>query len=251
MTGRRALVGLAAVLAASAAFAWLVTQQQLWASFLVRFSPDGVSALYPAGTLPDFVLAHLALVGVSSGLTIVVGLPLGIWATRRSGRAFRPLISGSADLGQTFPPVAVLALALPALGFGFTPTVAALFLYGLFPVVSGTIAGIESVPPAVLEAARGMGMGPRQVLARVELPLASRLIIGGIRTAVVIDIGTATVGAAIGAGGLGVPIIGGLVGTQNVAFVLEGAIPAAILAILADSLLGQLEVAVTPPQAAS
>jgi osmoprotectant transport system permease protein len=140
----------------------------------------------------------------------------------------------------------VLALALPVLGFGAVPTVAALFLYGLFPVVSGTIAGIESVPPAVLDAARGMGMSRTEQLMRVELPLAARLIISGIRTSVIINIGTATVGAAVGASGLGVPIIGGLVGTQNVAYVLEGAIPAAILAILADALLGQVEAAVTP-----
>ncbi len=243
---RRRPVALAAVLAAAAAFAWLVAQPAIWQRLLARFAPDGVTALYPTGTLADFVLAHLVLVGVSSGLTIAAGLPLGIFATRRSGRPFRPLIAAAVDLGQTFPPVAVLALALPALGFGFTPTVVALFLYGLFPVVSGTIAGIEEVPSAVLDAARGMGMAPRQVLMRVELPLAARVILAGIRTSVIINIGTATVGAAVGASGLGVPIIGGLVGSQNVAFVLEGAIPAAILAVLADLLLGQLEAAVSP-----
>lgn len=245
---RRRLVGLGIVLVAAAAFGWLVTQQQLWARLLGPLGTPGTSPLYPGGSVSDFVLAHLWLVVVSSALTVAVGLPLGIWATRPSGAGFRPLISASVDLGQTFPPVAVLALALPALGFGFTPTIVALFLYGLFPVVSGTVAGIEAVPPAVLDAARGMGMSSRQTLFRVELPLAAHFILGGIRTAVIIDIGTATIGAAVGAGGLGVPIIGGLVGTQNVAYVLEGAIPAAILAVLADVFLGLVESAVTPAE---
>jgi osmoprotectant transport system permease protein len=245
---RRRLRGFGVTLAASVVFAAVLMRPDLWQAFLARFAPDPSLALYPTGTPMEFVLAHIELVLVSSGLTILIGLPLGIFATRPSGAQFRELISAAVDLGQTFPPVAVLALALPILGFGFTPTIAALVLYGLFPVVSGTIAGIESVPSAVLDAARGMGMGPRQILLRVELPLAAHLILGGIRTSVIINIGTATVGAAVGADGLGVPIIGGLVGTQNVAYVLEGAIPAAILAILADSFLGQLEAAVTPAE---
>lgn len=247
---RRQLAGFAATAAAAAAFAWLVMQQWLWRRLLAPFSPGGVSVLYPTASLAYFVLAHVALVVVSSTLTIIVGIPLGIWVTRRSGREFRPLVSASVDLGQTFPPVAVLALALPALGFGFKPTIVALFLYGLFPVVSGTIAGIESVPASVLDAAAGMGMSPPEVLFRVELPLGARLILAGVRTSVIINIGTATVGAAIGASGLGVPIIGGLVGTQNLAYVLEGAIPAAMLAILADTFLGQVEAAVTTGDAA-
>jgi len=191
-------------------------------------------------TLSALVLQHLALVGLSSGLTIAVGVPLGIWVTRPSGRPLRGLLVASTDLGQTFPPVAVLALAMPVLGFGFWPTIVALLIYGLFPVVSSTIAGLDAVPPAVLESARGMGMGPVQVLWRVELPLAARVMVSGIRTSVSINIGTATVGAAIGTGGLGVPIIGGLA-VQNMAYVIEGALPAALLAILADTALAQLE----------
>jgi osmoprotectant transport system permease protein len=120
----------------------------------------------------------------------------------------------------------------------------------MFPVVSGTIAGIESVPQPVVEAAQGMGMSPTQVLLRVELPLAARVILSGIRTSMAINIGTATVGAAIGTGGLGVPIIGGLA-VQNMAYVLEGAIPAALLAVLADATLAQVEAAVTVPEGAA
>lgn len=248
MSRRR--IGVAAVVVAAIAFALLVSAQGLWQSWLSALFPKQPIVLMPRDTLAAFVLQHLVLVAVSSALTIAVGVPLGIFVTRRSGAEFRALVVAATDLGQTFPPVAVLALAMPLLGFGFWPTVMALFIYGMFPVVSGTIAGIESVPRAVLDAAEGMGMSPMQVLARVELPLAARVILSGVRTSVAINIGTATVGAAIGTGGLGVPIIGGLA-VQNMAYVLEGAIPAALLAVLADAALAQVEVAVTVPEAAA
>lgn len=240
MTRGRRLAGWLATAAAVLAFAWLVSADGLWTSALRGLFPQYRDVLMPRDTLATFVLQHLALVGVSSGLTIAIGVPLGIFVTRRAGRDFHGLVVAATDLGQTFPPVAVLALAMPLLGFGFWPTVVALVIYGLFPVVSSTIAGIEAVPASVLEAARGMGMSPVQTLLRVELPLALRVILSGIRTSVAINIGTATVGAAIGTGGLGVPIIGGLA-VQNMAYVVEGAIPAALLAVLADVILAQVE----------
>lgn len=237
---RNQAVPLAVVTAGVVAFALLVGAQDLWESALRALFPYARSVLHPRGSLVRFTLEHLAIVGVSSGITIAIGVPLGIFVTRRIGREFRPLVASAVDLGQTFPPVAVLALSMPLLGFGYQPAVIALVIYGLFPVVSGTIAGIESVPPAVRDSAIGMGMSPVQVLLRVELPLASRVIMGGVRTSVAINIGTATVGAAIGTGGLGVPIIGGLA-VQNMAYVLQGAIPAALLAVLADALLARVE----------
>lgn len=247
MSSRRR-IAVAATIAGALAFAWLVSATGLWETALRALFPAQSEVLMPRDTLADLVLQHLALVGISSGLTIAVGVPLGVWVTRRSGAEFRSLVVAGTDLGQTFPPVAVLALAMPVLGFGFWPTIVALFIYGLFPVVSSTIAGIDSVPPSVIEAATGMGMSPVQVLARVELPLAARVILSGVRTSVAINIGTATVGAAIGTGGLGVPIIGGLA-VQNMAYVLEGAIPAALLAVLADAALAQVEAAVTVAEA--
>jgi len=243
---RRDALGLAVVLVGVVAFAALVSSPGLWETALRALYPDAREVLHPRGTLVGFTLEHLAIVGLSSALTIALGVPLGIFVTRPVGKQFRPLVASAVDLGQTFPPVAVLALAMPILGFGFAPTVVALILYGLFPVVSGTIAGIEAVRPPVIEAAVGMGMSPGQVLMRVELPLASRVIMAGIRTSVAINIGTATVGAAIGTGGLGVPIIGGLA-VQNMAYVIEGALPAAMLAVLADALIGRIERAVTVP----
>ena len=244
MTRARRITGWIVTAAAALAFAWLISADGLWESTLRALFPQYRDVLMPRDTLAAFVLQHLALVAVSSGLTIAIGVPLGIFVTRRAGRDFHGLVVAATDLGQTFPPVAVLALAMPLLGFGFWPTVVALVIYGLFPVVSSTIAGIEAVPAPVLEAARGMGMSPVQTLFRVELPLALRVILAGIRTSVTINIGTATVGAAIGTGGLGVPIIGGLA-VQNMAYVVEGAIPAALLAVLADAVLAQVERAVT------
>lgn len=186
------------------------------------------------------VAEHLQLVLVSSGLTVVVGVPLGVWVTRRSGADFLPVVADFTSLGQTFPPVAVLALAAPTLGFGALPTIVALFLYGLLPVVRNTIAGMRSVPVHVLDAARGMGMGAIQALARVELPLAAHAILAGVRVSVVINIGTAMIGPVIGAGGLGSPIIAGL-GQDNLAYIIEGAVPAALLALLADQFLANVE----------
>lgn len=237
---RAQAIPIAGVALGAAAFAVLVSATPAWEAALRAIFPSLPQVLHPRGTLARFTLEHLAIVGLSSAITIAIGVPLGIFVTRRIGQQFRPLVASAVDLGQTFPPVAVLALAMPILGFGYKPAVVALVIYGLFPVVSGTVAGLESVPKAVKDAAVGMGMSPRQVLFGVELPLASRVIIGGIRTSMAINVGTATVGAAIGTGGLGVPIIGGLA-VGNMAYVLEGAIPAALLAVLADASLATLE----------
>lgn len=236
--------GLAVVAVFAAAFAWLVMQQEGWDAVLGRMFPTERAATYPT-PLAVLTLEHLTIVGISSGLTILVGIPLGIWVTRRSGKDFRDIVAAGVDFGQTFPPVAVLALMMPLLGFGLWPAVVALFLYGLFPVVSNTVAGLEAVPAAVRDAAVGMGMGRARILFRVELPLAARVIMAGVRTSVIVNIGTATVAAAVGAGGLGDPIIGGI-NVQNLSYVFEGAVTAAALAVLADSTLGQAEELLTP-----
>lgn len=230
------------ILVAAGVFALvlLVQATDVWEAVLRSLFPNERAVLHPRGTLAEFTLQHLAIVGLSGAITILIGVPLGVFATRASGRPFRPLIASAVDLGQTFPPVAVLALGMPLLGFGYEPAVIALVLYGLFPVVSGTIAGIESVPAPVRDAAMGMGMSAAQVLLRVELPLAARVIMGGVRTSVSVNIGTATVAAAVGTGGLGVPIIAGLA-VQNMAYVLEGAVTAAALAVLADAALARVE----------
>jgi len=182
----------------------------------------------------------LEMVFLSSLLAVIIGFSLGVYVTRYRGRDFLPAVNDLVSLAQTFPPVAVLALAVPILGFGFRPTILALLLYSILPVVRNTIAGFEGVSEEIKEAARGMGMNRKQLFWSVELPLASRIIMAGIRISVIINIGTATAGSIIGAGGLGVPIVAGLV-WNNPSFVLAGAIKAAFLALIFDQFLGLLE----------
>lgn len=224
------------------AFVALIAPMGLWEVALRFIFPNETEVVYPGASLLTLVWQHIELVAISSGLTILMGVPLGIGVTRPSGRAFLPIVTDLTSMGQTFPPVAVLALAVPLLGFGLKPTVFALFLYGLLPVIRNTIAGLDAVPRDILDAAYGMGMGRTQALLRVEMPLAARVIISGVRISVIINIGTAMIGAFIGAGGLGSPIIAGLV-EYNLAYVIEGALPAGILAVLADQLFGNIEAA--------
>lgn len=238
--------GMGIVVAAAVVFAYVVLQQDWWAATLEHLFPSLPQAVFPSATVAQLVGQHLAIVIISSGLTIAVGIPLAIWVTRPSGRDFRDLVAAAVDFGQTFPPVAVLALMFPVLGLGTAPAIVALFLYGLFPVVSNTVAGIEGVPGDVRDAAWGLGMGKWHVLFLVELPLASRAIMAGIRTSVIINIGTATVAAAAGAGGLGQPLFSGI-NLQNPGFLLEGAVAAGMLAILADAILGRVDALLAPP----
>lgn len=228
------------LLIAGGAFVVLIANMEWWEVALRFFFPQESQVLHPRASLLVLVVEHLELVAISSSLTILIGVPLGIWVTRPAGRSFLPIVADLTSFGQTFPPVAVLALAVPMLGFGLVPTVVALFLYGLLPVVRNTIAGLSAVPPHLLDAAYGMGMSRTQALFRVEIPLAARVILAGVRISVIINIGTAMIGTTIGSGGLGSPIVAGLV-QDNIAFILEGAIPAAFLAILADQFLANIE----------
>ncbi len=222
------------------AFLVIVANTGWWEIVLRYLFPRETTVIHPRASLIVLVWEHIRLVAISSGITIIVGIPLGIWVTRSGGRDFLPIVTDITSFGQTFPPVAVLALAVPVLGFGLMPTIVALFLYGLLPVVRNTIAGLRAVPPNLLDAAYGMGMSRLQALFRVELPLSAQVILAGVRISVIINIGTAMIGAVIGAGGLGSPIIAGLV-RDNLAFIIEGALPAALLAILADQFLANLE----------
>lgn len=191
------------------------------------------------------VVQHLALVGVSSAVAVVVGVAAGTFVTRPAGAEFRATVEAIATMAQTFPPVAVLALAVPATGFGARPAIIALALYGLFPILRNTIAGFGAVPASVREAARAAGMTQRQTLLQVELPLAMPLIVTGIRVSVIIGVGTAAIASTVGAKTLGSPIIVGLNGA-NIAYVLQGAILVALLAIVIDLAFERLLRAVQP-----
>lgn len=194
----------------------------------------------------ELTLQHLGLVAAAMIVAVAIGVPLGIAVTRR--RSLRRWVLGAANVIQTVPSLALFGFLIPVPfigGIGARTAIVALTLYALLPILRNTYTGITGVDPAVLEAARGMGMTPRQILRQVELPLSMGVIIAGIRVATVICIGVATIAAAIGAGGLGTYIFRGVAMVNN-QVILAGAIPAAILAVLADVGLGWAERRLTP-----
>ena len=195
--------------------------------------PEQPRPLYQQAGFAALTLAHAELVGISSLVAIVVGVSAGVIVTRPAGCEFRPLVETLAAMGQTFPPVAVLAMAVPVMGFGEKPAIIALILYGILPVLQGSLAGLAAVPAAALSVAEGMGMTGWQRLWKVELPLAAPVIMAGVRTSVIINIGTTTIASTVGANTLGTPIIIGLSGF-NTAYVIQGALLVALAAVIVD-----------------
>jgi osmoprotectant transport system permease protein len=194
----------------------------------------------------ELTIEHLWLVGVSTILAVLIGIPLGILITRWP--ALNKPILGSANIIQTIPSLALFGFLLPAPWIGARAdrlAILALTLYALLPLIRNTYVGIKGVDRAVVEAGRGMGMTNQQLLWQVELPLALGVIIAGVRVATVISVGLATIAAAIGAGGLGEYIFRGLAMVDN-QVILAGAIPAALMALLADFSLGWLENRLSP-----
>jgi osmoprotectant transport system permease protein len=184
---------------------------------------------------------HLAMVVASTLFAVLIGIPLGILISRRPG--WNKAVLGTANVIQTIPSLALFAFLLPVPWIGARSgrlAILALTLYALLPLIRNTYAGIKGVDPAIVEAGRGMGMTDRQLLFRVELPLALGFIIAGVRVAAVISVGLATIAAALGAGGLGEYIFRGLSMVNN-QIILVGAIPAAALALLVDATLGWVE----------
>jgi osmoprotectant transport system permease protein len=195
------------------------------------------------GETARLTLRHLLLVAASMAGAIAVALPLGLALERSRGRA-ETVIRG-VGLLQTIPGIALLAFMIPVLGIGVAPAIAALFLYSLFPILRNTYTGVRDADPTAVEAAWALGMTERQILAQVRLPLAAPVILAGVRTAAVINVGTATLAAFIGAGGLGDPIVAGLA-LSDTRLVLSGALPAALLALAVDLALHGVEGAVRP-----
>lgn len=198
-------------------------EQSLW-QFMVQQSDK----------LWQQTIAHTGLTFISLLIAVLIGLPLGIWITGKKKTA--AFVLGIAGILQTIPSIALLGFMIPLLGIGALPAITALFLYALLPIIRNTYTGIRSVDENVVEAAKGMGMNKRQILLHVQLPLSLPVILAGIRTATVINVGVATLAAYIAAGGLGEFIFGGIA-LNNSNMILAGAIPAALLAILFDSLL--------------
>jgi osmoprotectant transport system permease protein len=186
-------------------------------------------------------LDHIALVLIAMSIAIVIAVPLGMVIVQRP--ALRTIALGLASVFQTIPSLALFGFLIPIPfigGIGPRTAIVALVLYALLPILRNTYVGLTGIEPAVLEAAEAMGMTNAQILTRVRLPLALGIILAGIRTATVITIGVATIAAAIGAGGLGTFIFRGVAMVSD-AVILAGAIPAALLAILADVLLALIE----------
>lgn len=226
---------LAAGLLLAALVIYLPHAQPLFAALF----PQLDRPLYTQEPLAWLLWQHVWLVGVSSGVAVLLGTVLGVWVTRGGGRAYRSLMDTLVTMGQTVPPVAVLALAVPLVGFGALPALLALVLYGLLPVLQATVSGLQSMPADVRQAAFGMGMSRRQCLWQVEVPLALPIWLAGVRTSVVINIGTAAIASTVGAKTLGSPIIVGLSGF-NTAYVLQGALLVAGLAVVVDLAFDQL-----------
>jgi osmoprotectant transport system permease protein len=207
---------------------------------LQRAFPGVEPVVYNRDSFLTLFLSQLGLVAAASLGASLVGVALAIFVTRPAGRDFRAIVSALATIGQTFPPAAVLAITVPMVGFGARPTIIALFLYGLLPIIENAVAGLEGVASGVREAAEAMGLSAWQRLRDVELPLAAPVILAGIRVSVTIAIGTATIGSTVGALTLGTPIFDGLVANKT-PFVLEGAVLVALFAILTDMLFERLD----------
>lgn len=188
-------------------------------------------------------LEHLWLVVVSLFAALIVALPLGIAAARRP--RLGALVLSATGVLQTIPSLALFVILIPFLGIGAAPTIAALFLYSLLPIVRNTHAGLTGISPALLDSADALGLSRAARLRRIELPLAVPTIMAGIRTAAVIAVGLATLGAIIGAGGYGQPILTGI-RLNDTRLILEGAIPAAVMALVIEALFHLLQTAVTP-----
>jgi osmoprotectant transport system permease protein len=198
----------------------------------------------PAAALVQALIDHLRLTGIALLLAIAVGVPLGVHLARARFLA-GPVLAVLSTI-QTIPSVALLGFLIPLLGIGARPSILALFAYALLPITRNTYTGLSQVDPMAIEAARGIGMREPQILTRVMIPQSLPVLMAGVRTSTVLSVAIATLGALIGAGGLGTFIFQGI-SAVNTPMILAGAIPTALLALLLDGLLAMLERALTPP----
>lgn len=204
------------------------------------FVDENAPPIYQQDSLAWLTIQHLALVATATATSTAIAVFLAVLVTRTFGADFLPLSRSVVAIGQTFPPVAVLALCVPVLGFGNGPTLIALILYGLLPIFENALTALSNLPTPILEAARGSGMTQLQRLWRVELPLALPFILAGVRISAVISVATATIGSTVAAKTLGEVIVAGLQ-SYNYAFILQGGLLVAALALLVNHALSGLE----------
>lgn len=198
------------------------------------------------GEIWKLLLEHIYLVGVSSAIAISIGVPMGILLTRGFMRRYRDGILNILGISQTVPSLAVIALSMTYIGIGPNTAIFALVIYGLLPIIRNAVAGLAGVDPVIMDAGRGMGMNSRQLLFKVELPSAMYIILTGIRTSAVINVGTAAMSFLVGGGGLGDLIFTGIA-MVDPAYMLAGAIPTACLAIFMNWAFGRFEKWIVSP----
>ena len=232
----------AAPLLLAGATATFLAAPDAFTPLLRPFAPPGGPVIYDRASLAGLAGSHLLLVAAALVPSTLLAIGMAIWVTRPGQQRVLPLARAVVNFGQTLPPVAVLALCVPVFGFGTIPTLVALFLYGLLPIFESSLAGLAAVPEAVRTAAAGIGMTPLARLLRVELPLAAPMILEGVRLSAVIALSTAAIGSTVAARTLGEVIIAGI-NVMNLAFVLQGGLLTAALALLLHAGFGALGVA--------
>ncbi len=218
-------------------FIFNFNQVETWLRVLMPTSKEIVEW----APLWELALEYGLVVLLSSLASFLIAFSLGVVIHIYRLKELKDLMLLVTDFGTTFPTVALMALFVPVLGYGFEPVVAALVIYGLLPILTNTLKGLEEVDEDVRQAAIGMGMNRVQLFAQVELPLAMPMIIAGVRTSVIINIAAATVGSAVGAGGLGVPIVSGIRSSEPIQ-ILKGTVPVALIAMIMDRLFYRMEV---------
>jgi osmoprotectant transport system permease protein len=214
-------------------------------SWIPTIGKIGIYDVFTYGDILNESWAHFKMVGIAALVAIAIGVPLGILVTRPGFTGLSLPVIGGAGVGQSIPSMAVIACMAPLLGFGFRSAVVALIIYGLLPILRNSYAAIKNIDPAIIEAARGMGMTRGQIARKIELPLARPVIMAGIRTSTVINVGTAALAVLVGGKGLGRIILTGVLSRQAL-ITLEGAAPTAAMAIILDYILEAIENWMTP-----
>ena len=226
----------------------LVSLLTILVGLTVWITSIGKVGIYSTFTYGDILAdgrAHLEMVFIAVLIAVAVGVPLGILVTRPGFTKLSPLVVGGANVGQSIPSLAVIAIMAPLLGFGLRSAIVALFIYGLLPILRNSYAGMRNIDPVVIEAARGMGMTRWQIIRKIELPLARPVIMAGIRISTVITVGTAELAVLVGGAGLGRITLTGVFARQTL-LILQGAAPTAFLAISLGFILERIESWMTP-----
>ena len=207
-----------------------------WIKNTILFFLDSKTNIIQRTSLSTLAYQHLTIVLISTFLSIIIGLSLGIWVRLSRSQELRQLILQFSTIGETLPTAAIIALSVPLLGYGNIPLILALCIYGILPIVRNTIVGLDTIPNDIQEAAQGIGLTRLEQLIRVDIPIALPAIFTGIRIATVINVSAATIGATVGAGGFGVMIIAGI-RTYDTLMVIQASVPVILMALWFDRIL--------------